>query len=493
MRLIKVLMLTIGMVSFVWTSGMGQVVRYLKWTDNANFEYGTHVLDDSGNAYIVSYPTDFDTLAAHCQINPTYQIICTKINRWGTLIWQKLVGWSGNPECALLYKNHALHLPIYTYLGMQSCGSNDSDGFADTWANDVVKINPYTGETKRKSAPPKENCGLNNNVYSYYCKDSINLIFAKETGPQKYDYYVRKFNFDGASVSDTPIDNISARRTNSIGAFNFDRDANSLLVADMTGLHVFDSNWNNTTNIVLRQFGVTGKLFHFKVAVNKTYYAINCAVYPDINSSGHYYCTLIFNNQGELISNRKTACFNDLLLTEDNRLLAIYTNAKGDAPTMNSSKNDPITFLDMDIYQRERRNYNLGYSGVWPRKLSLAMDGRIIISGQYYPDSKPQRPHETFYLSTPLDSIPTTPTPGLNCSRINVYPNPANLTLNVSLGFDVRSEIYVQIYDMLGKQQYSSVAASSVIKCDIARLPAATYVVKVSGTALNCALPFTKQ
>ena len=131
----------------------------------------------------------------------------------------------------------------------------------------------------------------------------------------------------------------------------------------------------------------------------------------------------------------------------------------------------------------------------------IARDNIEILSGDYRPDigyvDLQINPNLTLNCQTPSGRFFETKKDRNNVMKtsteIKLYPNPNKGIFEINLGEGKISEISVTIFDVFGKQVYSSIYNKAQIEINVENLLAGVYLVKLNSNGINEVLKLIKE
>lgn len=470
---------------------------YIPWSDDSISSDGaSHITDENGNLYILCDLYAFDTLEGSIIPTDPFSNAVIKIDKNNNILWEKLY-YNYYTGSQILFLNNSILVPYSLDIGLSLCWQLPGGSiYKESSINAALLINNITGDTVSNTFfYDGKSCGttyitysyINNNyLYNVYWDDSFTI------GPSAYPAnYIEKLDAGFHIITDTlfgPLNTIINNDSNYILTIIYDSFSRNYVIEDGYGIKIYNSFWKLLSEYNLHIFNLSFREIEIiQIACNSNYYAINCSL--SIDSFGDYaYYTIICTKDGELISCQPSLLFNDFLLTNDNHIFGVSTNT-GDTLIQ------PVTMVEMDLFQNVRRKVMLGKPGVAATKMSLTNDNNIIISGSYVRifDNFPQ-PDEIYYYRQALDEIPILNNDSSICNAIAIFPNPTKNSITISsVDFNTTYKASVELFNIMGQKLDDVVFDTKTLSIDLSAYPAGVYFLKARNNTSSCVEKIVKE
>ena len=457
----------------------------IPWNDTLDIDFITHINDDSGNTYILSYVNAFDTINGVVGISDgnDYGNVIIKIDKDNKIVWKKFYLSSDAESVTHLYlRGNSLYLPFSNDAGIIGCPKT-TVGIESSILG-ILLINTASGDTiKTNFYAPVASCGGNTLQTIFSINEKSNIIIHNDSGSLAGQFYQKPLDQDLGLAGLKPLTTLTKfyrENDNEITSFTFDSFSNNFYTTNEYGIEIFDTAWHIVDVFPYTSYNIPFiYIANVITGYNSNFMAFNFAANYDPASGITTYYTLVIDKKGNLISLDTATSFDDLLVTEDNNIWAISAPITQGVAT--DTAQIPLTLTQMDLYQNIKRKLNFGRPGVIPAEISLIQDSSIVITGTYYlsrlPNASPQ-PDKIYYCKLPLKDIPVISQPESVCNSVNIYPNPASSVVHVS-NIDFAASSVIDIYNMLGQKVASFLNNSKKISYDISALPNGAYFFKI--------------
>ncbi|MCW3120601.1 MAG: hypothetical protein JWQ38_93 [Flavipsychrobacter sp.] len=376
-------------------------VEFIKHAEqNGQSLYGiAHVTDAQGNTYLLGTEGEFqkDNDGITCRTGgSTYTLY--KINGAGNIVWQSTIAGNAGYMHDMFVTDSSIFIP-YTISGFRA-GRSKTSGVIIEMPAEVpygVFINKKDGKVFQKTTLSFY-CKLNDNGMPYYI-DTPDVVFF--TAVQHNDKTVscvsiierkcektsNNYYIPGAHniIESTELDEKLGFVKKSTGAdvsdlflyndFVYDAIDDRYILADSTGLRIYNRNWQLERRISLPGIDTICSP-SYKIAFNEQYYVVNYG--SDAAWENHTHYTAVITKIGRVVSANISPRYEVLGISKDNRIYAVLPGRKYGS---DDSTVHPVRIVMMNIKQRSQKYMDITEPYVHISALSFTSSNDVVLSG----------------------------------------------------------------------------------------------------------------
>lgn len=469
--------------SFLFKTSKAQTELLFPWTDSRNSRAYTHICDVEGNTYILGTLNSFYSgPGIVIEGDYCYGSTLIKVNKNNNVVWQKnypIPSAEYLPAWQLFMSNNSIYLPYNSNIGLFMCSKNSA---APTSWNGLLMIDKNSGNVLSDTILSDKVCGeLELRSTSFDKNGQVSYLYTK------YD----TFYLETRDASLKPIRTIHHYWEDNTINISYDTFSAHYFMGDRNGINVYDTLWNHLATFPLPfmdslpQYGAG-----FNYAYNDSFVVVNYYAIGHWTWDAAY--VAVFTKSGKLISAKKSQSFTRMLIS-GNDIFCIASPYYG---FMTDTNETPVTFLQMDMYQRIKRKKTIGKPFVRAEAITISEDGTVIITGTSYtsnPNNSHKTPDNVYYYKQQLADIPLLTDISEQCGGISIYPNPATNLITVNnYDFDAASNPTLEVYDVLGRQMIKTDWPAISVSLDISSYPAGIYMLRANNNNNSCIYKFQK-
>jgi hypothetical protein len=440
-------------------------------------------IDNQHNLYLLANTLSFDT--AYGMLMPSVALGNTviKIGKGGETIWSKYLP-SDYPGNSSILLEDSLFIAHGIGIGYNICSTIPDTVYRISNVNAFYKTPVSTDSPTDVLLPYGANCGENTILSSYFQRDEFHYLYANNVhnpGSSSPRFFSAKTN---RSLSNTESTEVVALykfvdSTNYLIGIYRDTMANTFLIHDRYGVHVFTDEWQEIRYLDLRiAYDNLHSVGEANISYNRDYYAI--AISAILTGGVSAKDLLIFSKEGRLISQKKYGALPKIALDENNRLVSAET-----IDTLDTEAH-PVIIKEMNLLQDVLSEKHVGRPASEATYVAINNDEVIVAGTIYYRVNTAPSPFELYLYKSKLTNNADNA-----CRQAHFYPNPAANTLSVVCGAST-SESSIAIYDLTGRSVIQQSFAKQAIDIDVSTFPKAQYIIKLTNSAGNCVTRFTK-
>ena len=382
-------------LNFLFATTNGQTERIYHWPNNLSLVTDCHVVDKSGNIYIVASLEGFDAGEGMAIEGPGFMgKVLYKLDVSGKMVWIQSEIMNSNWEYTPYRKIYLVDDTLVSPYGNgdafgNNFGPHDGCLKVNTLNGAVIENKDFDESVQGNSFNLLTTAKHKNNTISYVYRQSKSRF---DSNDDSICINTRSLSLQDLSTSKAPF----YPRLSPIEAVFFDSFADQYIAFIKNGIAVYDSNWQQVRQLTLPGDS-TSKYSDIQFACNAGYYV---AVF--YLTTGQFY-TAVWSKAGALISYHQSEECRALCLTADNRLFAAASRWYGD------SASQPITLSEMDLYQNIIRQEKIGQPYATANQITVTGDNEIIVTGTEFtsnPQNYPNKsPDGIYYYKNRVDSL----------------------------------------------------------------------------------------